>query len=182
MSNSPQTPSAPSASVHEDEASWDLDREWADARTRAGLSPDFEVRREEGPRPVAATVSPFLLLYSGFFLGPWATMLVALAALSQRPTARFVVLVLSLCAAFWLMIQGITLYLFSSWPLLHLQILRAGLNLTLGAMLIFAVRASAPRPIVHTPRALQRTAAVSALILLTYYLWRSSAVLAWLGR
>lgn len=185
---SPSDPSAPSdvsdvpdASSDAD-AEWDLDREWAEARVRAGHAPYAYDPSGETPSPIAAIVSPFLLLYSGFFMGPWATFAVALLALSQRPTLRFVAFAASLCAAIWLLIQGVTMWLIEGWTLAQIQALRSAINFVLGVVMLFVVRGWTRGRLVHTRQTLTNTAALAALLIATYIGWRTSVVPTWLGR
>ncbi|MBA2662917.1 MAG: hypothetical protein H0U74_11515 [Bradymonadaceae bacterium] len=160
----------------------ELEREWAEARLQAGLDPrTFEGTRTPTPKAVVAPFSPVLLLYSGFFLGPWVTLTVALLARGRRFVLREILIMVGLCGVAWCLIQG-SMALSDTWSLFHMQLWRSALNFALGLALLAALRHWSPTPMVHTRNTYVNTLALAVFILAIYFNWRSSVLLVWLGR
>ena len=161
--------------------SWDLDAEWAQMRVEAGLPPEPDFIAGQRPIPAfEATMAPMFLLYTGFFLGPAVTLLVAFLLLTRKPTLRQVALMASAAATAWLLIQGLTLFATGLDPLV-LRVARSICNLGLGAFFLVYVRAITPGLLVITRHSLAQTLGASVLVI-ALYAFLTPEMLMWMGR
>ena len=160
---------------------WDLDTEWAEMRVEAGLPPEPDFLAGQRPTPAfEATMTPMILLYTGFFLGPVITLVVALLLLIHRPSLRQIALMASVAATAWLLIQGITLFVGGLEPL-TLRVVRSVCNLGLGTFFLVYIRAITPGLLVVTRHSLVQTLGASVLVLALYAFLTPGALL-WMGR
>ncbi|MFU8804558.1 MAG: hypothetical protein ACNA8W_12165 [Bradymonadaceae bacterium] len=150
-----------------------LDQEWSDAQRKAQRDQDESIE---------AAFSPYLLLYTGFFLGPFVTFLVTLIVVHRRPRLRNVLFLLGVSGATWSVLQGLTWHLHSSWSLFALQAMRTSFNLGLGLFCILAVRSWYGRSLVHSRQTIFNTVILAALMVVIFMSSMSSPVLVWLGR
>lgn len=157
----------------QDEFDRALDQEWYEARRLAQGS------QQPG---VEASFSPYLLLYSGFLLGPAATWVLTFLIVPRKPRLRQILLVLGLAGATWSILQGLTWQLNQSWSFFALQSMRTGFNLALGLVCILVLNSWHEEKILHTRQTLINTLVLGGLMIVTFVTWMSSPVLVWMGR
>lgn len=155
-----------------------LDQEWSEARRKAQRSQDMG----DHGTGLEASFSPYLLLYSGFLLGPGATWVLTFLIIPRKPALRQVLLILGLAGATWSILQGLTWQLHQSWSLFALQSMRAGFNLVLGLVCILILKSWHEERILHTRQTLINTLVLGGLMILAFVTWMSSPLLVWLGR
>jgi hypothetical protein len=161
---------------------WDVEQEWAEMRARSGLEPHREFYDGERSGPAfEASLAPSILLYTGFFLGPIATFLVAMLLLVCRPTLRQLLIMSSVAVAGWLLVQGITYGVADSWSTTLLQVARSGVNMGVGVFLLLYVRSITPGDLVTTRRSLAQSLGAGALFVVLFFML-DSEFLVWLGR
>jgi hypothetical protein len=167
-----------SSETEASEESLELDETWAEARREAGLDPD-EIGVVEQKQP--GLVSPYLVLYAGFFLGPGAAFLSSLAVAPRRLTVRRVSVMLGICGACWCAIQGATGALADGWGNLGLQMMRSGLNFVGSGLLLLFWRREFPSGFLHDRMSIARSFGIGTVLLIAF-VWLPPDVLAYIGR
>lgn len=159
------------------EAGWSVEREWAEARVAAGMGARPGGDAVETP----AEISPFLLLYSGFLVGPVATLLLALAVGARQLRLRHVAAVVGIAGAGWCFIQGLTMVLAGAWPEMHLQFLRTAINFGVGLALLVYLWRGVGVSMAHDRQTLVSSLVVAGLLVIAFNLLPDAA-LVWGGR
>lgn len=177
MSDNHAQPDAPLES--EQEFEWDLDAEWAQARAQTERA-DAKLAATQ-PEPPPAEISVYALLYTGFLLGPAASLLGVLILMGRRFRLRTVIFALGVCGASWCIAQGVTFGLRSSWTPATLQMLRTLLNFGAGVILLGFIRAKTDIYLLHDRKVWLNTG-VFFLLLFLISLSLSPELLFWLGR
>jgi hypothetical protein len=166
----------------DDEGELDLEGEWAQAREAAGLEVGWvTLRGGEADKRIYAEISPYVLLYSGFLLGPAATFVVSLIVLARRFEARAAIFSLGVCGAAWGAIQAATFGLAGQWTATELQILRTGGNLVVGILLLWFLKSHTAAPFRHDRQTSINTVVI-AVLLVVCYASVSPETLVWMGR
>lgn len=163
---------------------FDLEREWAEARRAAGLdesaaASDSRARDTDGEG--LAEISPFVLLYTGFMLGPPATFLGVIILLGRRFELRTAAFALGICGAAWAIMQAATFGLAGDWSAMGLQVLRTGGNFAVGLVLLWFLARKTPVAFGHDRQTVVNTV-VFVLLLVAAYSFLPQTVLVWLGR
>ncbi len=161
----------------------EIEREWARAREEAGLSPrpgSPEHGGNDRPRG-GALLSPYLVLYAGFFLGPLAALGSSLMVGPRDLTVRRVAVMFGICGAVWCGMQGGTVMLASSWSDVALQAVRSGFNFAGAVALMLFWRREVPGRFRHGRKAVVYSILVG-LGLLTCFVLLPTSVLGVLGR
>jgi peptidoglycan/LPS O-acetylase OafA/YrhL len=172
----------PTMDTDDDAEGLDVDGDWADARAAAGLEIGWvSVRQGHGGHEISAEVSPYVLLYSGFLLGPAASLLVALILLARRFEARAALFSVGVCGAAWGVIQAATFGLAGQWTTVELQILRTVGNFLVGVTLLAFLRKYTAVPFGHDRQTLINTVVIGVLMVIGYASM-SPETLVWLGR
>lgn len=160
----------------------DLDAEWAAARAATPGAPPLRTERQAHVRArPPAEISAYALLYTGFLLGPAASLLGVLILMGRRFGLRTFVFALGVCGASWCVAQGATLGLRASWSAEALLALRTLLNFGTGVVLLGFVKARTDLNLVHNRKVWLNTG-VFFLILLLVSSSLSPTLLFWLGR
>jgi hypothetical protein len=171
-------------SVVQDESKkndFDLEQEWAEARAAAGLPADRSQRGETGDVDKPVDVSPFTLLYSGFFLGPAATLLLSLYFLGKRTSTRDVVLLTGICGAAWSVAQAGAFLFGGEMPTAYVQMIRSGANFAAGAAALWVLWKRPGVSFLHDRQSIIQTA-VLGFLLVAAFLAIPDEVRVWLGR
>jgi hypothetical protein len=161
----------------------DIDRQWNDARANAGLDPLPETRRDTGQPGAGALLSPYLVLYAGFFLGPAGAFVSSLGVGPRDLSVRRVAVMFGICGAIWCGIQGTTAVL-AAGPALSdvgLQAVRSGFNFAGAVLLILFWRRELPGRFRHSRRAV-KSSVVVGLVMLVLFVSLPTSVLGVLGR
>lgn len=161
---------------------WDFEREWAEAReaaVRDGQPVVVGVAQAGEAEP--ADLSPYVLLYTGFLLGPPASLLSVLLLMGRGFRLRVAAFALGICGATWVTSQAATLGLIGHWPGVALQMLRTGDNFLAGLVLLWFLRREASVPFVHDRQTYMNTL-IFAVLLVVLYVSLPHKVLLWLGR
>jgi len=134
----------------------DIEAEWAEARVDAGLParPNGEVE--------PLWIFPMLLLYTGFFFGPFVTLLIGVLTLRGHVTVRKAAFLTGVAGTIWCLVQGLSIYFGPAWSQAALQALRSGLNFVFGIVCYAGVRRQASSMFAVT----RKTFVVSALAML----------------
>lgn len=160
----------------------DLEREWAEARQAAGLDAGPRSMRQAASSAVrAAEFSPYALLYTGFLLGPAATLVVTLLLIARHFELRAVVFAVGVCGVAWSGIQAATFGLAGQWSVVELQMLRTGVNFAGGLLLLWFLAKQTDVPMGHDRQTIMNTI-VLVLLLVLGYTFLTPDVLIWLGR
>lgn len=180
MGSSDSSPDSPSGEVSPDTGPLEVDRHWEEAREAAGLDPGKIgfVEPEAGPGPL---LSPYLILYAGFFLGPAFAFASSLLVAPRGLTIRRTSVMLGICGAAWCALQGATLVLAPAWSDLGLQVLRSVVNFSASALLVLFWRRESPSRFVHDRRAVVQSVA-AGVVLLALFSVVPTEFLAYLGR
>lgn len=155
-----------------------IEETWAEARREAGLDPD-EIGTVPPDRP--GFVSPYLVLYAGFFLGPAVALASSLAVAPRRLTVRRVSVMVGICGAAWCAIQGVTGALAGNWGHLGLQMVRSGMNFTGSALLLLFWRREFPASFLHDRRSIATSVGLGTILLIAFVLLPPE-ILAYIGR
>ncbi|QDG50072.1 hypothetical protein FIV42_04770 [Persicimonas caeni] len=168
-----------------EESGLDIDREWSEARKAAERDAMRRFMRQhtakERQKAAFAEVSPYVLLYSGFLLGPAATFGVAFLLIARNFEARAAIFALGLCGTVWGLIQAATFGLAGQWSTVELQILRTGANFLLGVLLLWFLAKQTDVPLAHDRQTVVNTVVLGLLLVLGYS-FASPDLLVWLGR
>ena len=165
-----------------EEDDWDLDAEWAAARAATPSAPAARADRHAHMRARApAEISAYALLYTGFLLGPLASLLGVVILMGRHFRLRIFIFALGICGASWCVAQGATLGLRASWSPEALIALRTLLNFSTGVILLGFVAARTDIYRVHNRKVWLNTG-VFFLILLLVSTSLSPTFLFWLGR
>jgi hypothetical protein len=159
----------------------DVEQEWAEARAAAGLPADRSERGDKRSVDVPVDVSPFTLLYSGFFLGPAATLLLSFYFLGNRTSARDVALLTGICGAAWSLAQAAAFMLGGEIPTAYVQMIRSGANFAAGAATLWVLWKRPGVSFLHDRQSLIQTA-VLGFLLVAAFLAIPEDVQIWLGR
>lgn len=163
----------------------DIDEQWNEARANAGLDPLPEARRdgtEAGPSG-GAVLSPYLVLYAGFFLGPAGAFVSSLGVGPRDLSVRRIAVMFGICGAIWCGLQGTTAVLASGSALsdIGLQAVRSGFNFAGAVLIILFWRRELPGRFRHSRRAVG-SSVVAGLALLVLFVSLPTSVLGVLGR
>lgn len=154
----------------------EFEAEWAEARDRAGV-PD-----PRAPKPSHDLfVFPLLILYTGFFFGPWGTALMALHVRAWRASARDAGVFLGLAGLFWLAITGATQLFGGQWTTFGLQVARTSLNFVFAAGLYAHTRKALRETHYPSPSTIRRTLATAAVLVGAFFVIGAPTLIA-LGR
>lgn len=168
--------------VREDErADFDVEREWAQARAAAGLSSGkgSDGGRRDVEMPV--DVSPFSLLYSGFFLGPGATLALGLYLIGRRLKARDVALLVGVCGLAWSLAQGLTFLTAGEVPPAYVQMVRSGVNFAAGGAVLWWLWRRPGVSFLHDRQSMMQTA-VLGFLFVSAFMAMPQELQFWLGR
>lgn len=183
----PQNERGPSGAADDENPGGDLDidRQWNEARANAGLDPLPETRPDEADRQSAsgALLSPYLVLYAGFFLGPAGAFVSSLGVGPRDLTVRRIAVMFGISGAIWCSLQGTTAVL-ATGPALSdvgLQAVRSGFNFAGAVLLILFWRRELPGRFRHSRRAVG-SSVVAGLVLLVLFVSLPTSVLGVLGR
>jgi hypothetical protein len=147
---------------------FDIEEEWEEARRSA---------REDGPKPVVKGpglrktetskpyLSPYLLLQTGFLVGPLATLVGAVLVAPRRVTWRRGVVLVAIAAAGWCAVQGATAVFGAQLGDTSLRMMRAGLNFLVGLAAMIFWRSEDRSVFVHDRHVWIRTLGAAALML-----------------
>ena len=124
---------------------------------------------------------PVLLLYVGFFFGPFVTALAAVFTMRGRIEPRHAAIVVGTCGTAWCLLQGLSVYNGAWWSELALQGTRSAINFAAGIITYIVIRPVAVRRFRQSSRTLAISVAVVALSLVAFLLLPASALIA-LGR
>ncbi len=132
-----------------DSATFDLESEWPEAKwfDRSSSNPDRE----------ALWILPVFLLYTGFFFGPFVTLLAAVVALKGRVPVRMAAFLTGVAGTAWCLLQGISVMKGPLWSEYALQGMRSATNFAFGIVAYITVR----RLAVHYFKLTRLTVAVS---------------------
>jgi hypothetical protein len=133
-----------------DGGAFDLEAEWPEAKW-------FKNRRPESDRE-PLWILPVFLLYTGFFFGPFVTLLAAVFALKGRIPVRMAAFLTGVAGTAWCLLQGLSVLNGPVWSEYVLQGMRSGSNFAFGIIAYVAVRRVAVRHFQMT----RTTIAVSA--------------------
>lgn len=164
------------------EADFDLDEEWSRARQAAGLDAEAQssARGEQLAEPLAE-VSPLTLVYTGFFLGPPATLVIGLLLIGRGLNLRAAAFALGTCGAGWCLIQAATFGLAGDWSVVELQVLRTAANFAMGLALIWFLRRHTRAAFGHDRQTLINTLVLGG-VMVAVMLLLPDTTLVWLGR
>lgn len=161
---------------------WDLDAEWEAARaaTEQGRNDASSSPPENGAQS-PAEISVYALLYTGFLLGPPASLLAVIILMGRRFRVRTFAFALGVCGASWCAAQGATLGLRASWTPEALQMLRTLLNFGTGVILLGFAMTRTEIVVVHNRKIWLNTAGFFLLLLIISFSL-APETLYWLGR
>lgn len=159
----------------------DLEQEWAEARAAAGLPSDRSQRNDQSAVDRPVDVSPFILLFSGFFLGPAATLLLAVYFLGERTSLRDIVLLTGICGAAWSLAQAAGFFLGGEIPTAYVQMVRSGVNFAAGSAALWLLWKRPGVSFLHDRQSILQTA-VLGFLLVAAFLAIPDEVRIWLGR
>lgn len=117
--------------------SFDLESEWPEAKWFGRGSAKTD------PEPL--WILPVFLLYTGFFFGPFVTLLVAVFALKGRIPARMAAFLTGVAGTAWCLLQGISVMRGPLWSEYALQGVRSASNFAFGIIAYVTVRRLAVR-------------------------------------
>lgn len=83
---------------------------------------------------------PVVLLYTGFFFGPFITLLTVMLTLRGRVPGRLAAFLTGVAGTAWCLLQGSSLAYGSLWDEITLQSVRSILNFSNGIVAYLAVR------------------------------------------
>jgi hypothetical protein len=152
---------------HGDDQDWDFEGEWEQARAAS--------------RGENAEISPYSLLYTGFFLGPAATFLAMIVVMGRRFDVRAALFTLGICGAAWSIAQGTTFGLHAQWSPLALQAVRTCINFVAGLLLLWFALRKGHIAFAHDRRTLVNTG-IFLMLLIAVFSATSAETLFWLGR
>lgn len=158
-----------------------VEQEWAEARAAAGLPADRAERDEKRSVNTPVDVSPFTLLYSGFFLGPAATLLLSIYFLGKRTSTRDVVMLAGICGAAWSLAQAAAFMFGGEIPTAYVQMIRSGANFAAGAAALWLLWKRPGVSFLHDRQSLIQTA-VLGFLLVAAFLAIPDDMRIWLGR
>lgn len=157
-------------------ADLDLENQWSELR-----SGNWWFGRREGDVRPALWLFPVMLLYTGFFFGPFATAVAAVVTLRGRIDLRAAGIVVGVCGSVWCLLQGLSLYNGAWWSEIELQSMRSGLNFLAGIATYVVIRPAAVRRYRAAPRTLVITFVAIALAVVAFVIVPSPILVA-LGR
>lgn len=165
------------ASLDEPSAPTDLEAEWSELGGRSWFGGAAD--KDDG-RP-SLWFFPVLLLYVGFFFGPFATALGAVFTMRFRIELRTGAIVLGGCGAAWCLLQGWSLFNGAWWSELELQSMRSAVNFAAGILTYLVVRPAAVTRFRQTLRTLG-TSTVIILVGVVVFVLTPSSLLVAMGR
>lgn len=163
---------APAGDHPHSEDDWDFDAEWEQARAAT---------RAEQRSPPHAEISPYSMLYTGFLLGPPASLLALIMLLGRQLRLRSLLFGLGVCGTGWSILQAASFSLYPDWSPTAIQGLRTGINFCVGLVLLGFCLRNRSVLVVHD----RQTLLNSVVFLLLLFLARASLsaeALWWLGR
>lgn len=117
----------------EESEPFDLESEWPE--TRRGFAP----ADGEGASGTM-WLFPVAVLYTGFFLGPFLTILSALFAVKWRISFRRAALMAGTAGTAWCLLQGLTAVYAASWSEYALMVMRSTFNFLNGVAIYVVIR------------------------------------------
>jgi hypothetical protein len=140
----------------------DFNSLWEDARHRAGLDSQPGGSKE-------LFIYPILVLYAGFFFGPFGTALMGMATLNWRVPMRLLAIFMGLSGTTWLLVLGVTQMYLGQWTPYELQFARSTLNFLCGMTTYIIMRRTLRET--HSPsrRTLHRTIAATIILVSLYF-------------
>lgn len=126
-------------------------------------------------------VFPVLLLYTGFFFGPFMTAVFALVVLRGRMHFRHFAIVLGIAGVAWCLVQGVTAFQSGVWDTFYLQFARSSFNFGAGIATYALVRREAKRRYRASRATLLRTVLTVIALIGLYFLIPSTTAIT-LGR
>lgn len=138
----------------------ELEAEWAELGRAPGSA-----GTEERP---TLWIFPVVLLYTGFFFGPFVTVLLSALTLRRQFTPRAAGIILGTAGTAWCLLQGLSLARAAWWTELELQAMRSAFNFLTGVVTYAVVRAPALEGFRTTPRTLIVTLVVITIALLLF--------------
>lgn len=152
---------------------FDLETEWPEAKwfDRGASDEDRE----------GLWILPVFLLYTGFFFGPFVTLLVAVVALKGRVPVRMAAFLTGVAGTAWCLLQGISVFKGPLWSEYALQGTRSAINFAFGIVAYVVIR----RIAVHYFQMTRTTLFVSAIVVLAgglLFVFLPSDILIALGR
>jgi hypothetical protein len=138
----------------------EFEAQWTSARRRAGfVEPHIPAPSRD------LFVFPLLVMYTGFFFGPWGSALMAMHTMGWRVPPRMTVAFIGLAGTFWLAIFGLTSVTAYTWDAFTLQMVRTSLNFVLGLILYTWLKRTLRETHAPSQKTLARTlATIAALV------------------
>ena len=161
----------------------EIEREWSEARAARRMEPSApgaagEAAALAGP---GALLSPYLILYAGFFLGPASAFASSLFVGPRDLSVRRISFMLGICGAAWCAIQGMTVLAAPFWSDTGVQMLRSSFNFSGSALLVIFWRSESPGRFAHSRRAIVASILVGC-VLLAFFAFLPGSALLFLGR
>lgn len=113
----------------------DLLAEWGEL-SRPGKW--FAVAADDDRTP--AWIMPVLILYVGFFFGPFITLFIAVLAAKGRTSIRRGAIIFGLAGTAWCLLQGVSVFKGGMWSEYQLQMFRSSANFLAGIAMYVTVR------------------------------------------
>lgn len=157
----------------------DLESEWSELRGGGRASWFFGTDADDD-RP-SLWFFPVMLLYTGFFFGPFVTALMAAVTVRGRIEMRHAAIAVGACGTAWCLLQGLSIYNGAWWSELELQTMRSALNFAAGIVTYIVIRP----PAVARFRQSRVTMAISLAVIvlgIVVFLFAPSDILIALGR
>lgn len=151
---------------------FDLETEWPEARW-------FD--RGVGDERESLWVFPVLLLYTGFFFGPFVTVLAAIFAMRGRIGLRQAGILTGVAGTCWCLMQGLSVVYGPLWSEYALQGMRSGLNFANGITAYVLVR-RAVLPELRVTRTTVLASTIFVIVAAAVFIFTPGRVLIALGR
>ena len=155
----------------------EFDGMWDTAREAAGLNKPDKPRRPEK----VYYLHPVLVLYTGFFFGPFATAVMAMGVLKGRVPLRSAGLLVGASGLTWCLAQGVTQIYAESWSTFALQFVRSGANFVNGVA-CYAVVYKHARGVYGVESTTWRRSMVAIFVMAGAFWVLTSSILFALGR
>jgi len=136
---------------------------WTQARDKAGLTGKSGGSRE-------LYIYPILILYSGFFFGPFGTALMAMATLKWRVPLRLAGILFGIAGTSWFAIIGFTEYFLPVWGPYELQFGRSTFNFLCGVSSYLVIRLQIRETHSASRRTLHRTIAATMVLVSLFFI------------
>lgn len=136
---------------------------WTQARRKAGLA-----GKSGGSRDLY--IYPILILYSGFFFGPFGTALMAVATLKWRVQLRLAGILFGIAGTTWFAIIGFTEFFLPVWGPYELQFGRSTFNFICGVSCYIAIRLQIRETHTASRQTLHRTIAATIVLVSLFFI------------